>query len=185
MRTSIRAISDARGPSRGFTLIELALVLVIFGILLSFAAPRLLSIGEARLDASARRLASTITYLYDESALRGRVYRLRFDLDAGRYDVAVETADERAGGVDGFVDAWDPVVRPTVLPDEVSFDEVLLPGGRVDFGTVDILFQPEGDTGAFAVRLAGSSGRRLAVRAEPVTTNVDIVEDGPGELSLR
>ena len=89
MPTSTRETSEARAArSRGFTLIELALVLVIVGILLSFVAPRLTALGQARREADARRLAALLGYLHDEATLRGRTFRLRVDLDEARYEVA-------------------------------------------------------------------------------------------------
>lgn len=80
-RTSTRATSD------GFTLVELTLVVLIVGILMSMALPRLTILAGERLDSGARRLATLIRYLHDEAALRGTVYRLTLDLDEASWAV--------------------------------------------------------------------------------------------------
>lgn len=175
MPTSTRATSDV-ARERGFTLIELSLVLLILGIILSFAVPRLLDLGAARLDASARRLGGTISYLHDEASLRGTTYRLRMDLDRATY--AVETrmpAGSRETDTEKtFQDVWDPLVKPTVLPDEVFFDRVELPTGTHGSGTTHISFVPEGELGDFTIRLASDDGRALDLAVDGLTGRVEI-----------
>ena len=82
--------TSTREISSGFTLIELTLVMLILGVMLSLAVPRLSRLGEARLESTARRLATMISYLHDEASLRGRIYRLTFDLDHESYVVEVQ-----------------------------------------------------------------------------------------------
>src|SRR5205085_7341007 len=77
--TQFRALSRAgvvRVRERGFTLLEVAVTMLIIALLLAIAIPRLPRIGRTDLEASADRLASTMSYLADEASLRGRIYRL-------------------------------------------------------------------------------------------------------------
>jgi general secretion pathway protein H len=67
------ARNDAgRGTIRGFTLVEILVVIVIVGVIISFAV---LSIGgravDERLDNEARRLRELITLAADEAVLQG------------------------------------------------------------------------------------------------------------------
>jgi len=123
MQTSTPAISEgerAANKQAGFTLIELALVLLILGVLLTLALPRLAFIGEQRLDSAARRLAVVISYLHDESALRGRIYRLTFDLDRDSYAVEVERPYAKDVTARDFSEQWDPYARSARLPEGID-----------------------------------------------------------------
>ena len=76
---------------RGFTLIELTVVMVILGVMLAMVIPRLGELGEANLRRSARHLTGMIRFLRDEAQAKKTVYRLRFDIQAGRYWAEVLT----------------------------------------------------------------------------------------------
>ena len=89
--------SARRTPrSNGFTLVELMVVIVVLGVMLSLIIPRLGEIGEANLKRSARHLTGMIRFLRDESQAQKSVYRLRFDVQAGRYwaEVMTQTSDQ-------------------------------------------------------------------------------------------
>ncbi len=71
--------------SEGFTLIELTIIIVILGVMLSLIIPRLGEIGEANLKRSARHLTGVIRFLHEESLAKKDRYRLHFDVTEGRY----------------------------------------------------------------------------------------------------
>ena len=60
----ILAVSSA---SPGFTLLELAVVIFIMGLMLTLALPYLGGFREAALKSQARRLAGRATYMFDEA----------------------------------------------------------------------------------------------------------------------
>jgi len=82
--------STLRNP-RGFTLIELTVIIVILGVMLTLIIPRLGELGEANLKRSARHLTGMIRFLKDESQARKDIYRLQFDIPAGHYWTEVLT----------------------------------------------------------------------------------------------
>ena len=84
----------SRGSSRcrregGFTLIELGLVILIIGVMLAIAIPRLGNRAYKELSSETRKLALAVRYLRHAAILNGRTYRLVYDLDNRRYWVEV------------------------------------------------------------------------------------------------
>ncbi|MDW7709274.1 MAG: type II secretion system protein [Deferrisomatales bacterium] len=58
-------------PSRrGFTLVELAVVLLILAVALSVLLPRLPRLGEGQKNQALRRLAATAQALHEEAAFK-------------------------------------------------------------------------------------------------------------------
>ena len=83
----------------GFTLVELAVVIVVLGVMLSLVIPRLGELGEANLKRSARHLTGMIRFLRDDSQAKKAVYRLRFDIQGGHYwaEVLTPLSDQGRG----------------------------------------------------------------------------------------
>jgi prepilin-type N-terminal cleavage/methylation domain-containing protein len=81
---------------RGFTLIELTVVIVVLGVMLTLVIPRLGEIGEANLKRSSRHLTGMIRFLRDEAQAKKTVYRLVFDVTNNRYwaDVLTITGEQ-------------------------------------------------------------------------------------------
>lgn len=59
-----------RAGTAGFTLIELAVVLVILSVAFSLLLPRLPSANRARTDAALRRLAFAVQALHEEATFK-------------------------------------------------------------------------------------------------------------------
>ena len=58
--------------SKGFTLIELMVVIVVLGIMMTLVIPQLGNIGDANLKRSARHLTGMIRFLRDEAQAKKR-----------------------------------------------------------------------------------------------------------------
>ena len=155
-----------RRGQRGFTLLELALTMLVMGILLAIAVPRLPRLGRTNLEASADRLASTMTYLADEASLRGRIYRLNLDFVDNRWDIAAiapYAAEDGRDKAEFREDGDDPMARTIALPPGVYFDAVFDHDGQTASATRSIYFLPEGLTESLHVRLAENDGARTDV----------------------
>lgn len=188
MQTSTPATSKRRrSPNKqaGFTLIELALVLLILGVLLTLAVPRLAVIGEQRLDSAARRLAVLISYLHDEAALRGRIYRLTLDLDRDSYAVEVERPYAKDAAARDFSEQWDPYARSSQLPQGIDLVAVDAATERLSSGSTSLYFMPENDLAAVTIILAGSDGERVWLSLDAVTGSVSRSHGDPSGLAPR
>src|SRR3990172_1982768 len=78
--------TDSRGPARGFTLVELAVVLFVLGLVLWVALPRLSRIGEPGRDAVFRALSGASEAAYDLSLFEKRETRLVLHPSDGTYE---------------------------------------------------------------------------------------------------
>ena len=150
---------------RGFTLLEIAVTMMIVALILAVAVPRLPRIGRTDAEASADRLASTMSYLSDEASLRGRIYKLTVDLDTEDWTVAslapfaAPSQDGTADPIAAFQEVTDdPLARSVALPDGVSFDAVVDQDGETSTGQLPIYFLPEGRTENLGVRLRDDDG---------------------------
>jgi prepilin-type N-terminal cleavage/methylation domain-containing protein len=76
----------ARRPrERGFTLIEIIIVLAIVGLIMSMGVGALRSLARSDLRADATHLSGAMRFLFDRASTTGKTHRLVLDLEGGRY----------------------------------------------------------------------------------------------------
>jgi general secretion pathway protein H len=79
-------VARQRRPStRGFTLIEVMIALVIVALITVVSVRGLRSFAKTDLRATATRMAGSIRYLFDRASTTGRVHRLVLDFDNRKY----------------------------------------------------------------------------------------------------
>jgi len=127
---------------RGFTLIELGVVMLVISVIIMLAVPRFRDQSHTELMSQTRKLAMTFRYLQHEAILNGRVYQINFDLDQQRYFVSSaepgeEFGDQRATGV---------LAADVALPSTVQIADVDVPlvSGKVYQGVAFARFYPDG-----------------------------------------
>ena len=84
-------IGDVRQP-RGFTLIEVLIVVAVIGVVALAAAPAVNSLTGANARSSAGEIAGASRYLFDTAALRHQTCRLVIDIDAREWWAECTTA---------------------------------------------------------------------------------------------
>ena len=100
----------ARGHARGFTLIEVLIVVSVIGVMAFAAAPAVNSFTGANARASASEIAGAYRYLFDTAALRHQTCRMVFDMDAREWwaECTANTPGARRGqpvmGKDGVAE---------------------------------------------------------------------------------
>jgi len=157
--------------STGFTLIELLVTLSIIGILTGALLPRLPDLTAWRLKSTARKLAGTISYLYDRAAASKLVYRLTLDLDEREYYVSLLNTQNR------FEKTELTFAKDTRLPDRVKFTEARTSSqGIVRRGRAVINFFPSGFSDLCVIHLTDSNKNELTLMVHPLTGRVKIFE---------
>lgn len=67
---------------RGFTLLELIVVVVLIAVMVAVLVPSLQTVGTANTRKNVTRVAGLISEVYDRAALSGKTQRIIFDMDA-------------------------------------------------------------------------------------------------------
>jgi prepilin-type N-terminal cleavage/methylation domain-containing protein len=172
----------ASGPP-GFTLLEIAVVIFIMGLMITLAIPYLGGFNGAQLKSEARRLAGRASYLYEEASTQKVIYRMTFDLDNNGYYV---TRLDPYGPNPKFLPFSGPWGYEIVMPPGLKLRDVSVEGiGGTKVGSISCLFYPEGYVDATVIHLISSSGQVLTLNFNPLTGNVGIVSgDVPPATAL-
>jgi general secretion pathway protein H len=151
-------VRAARRQARGFTLLELLVVVVIISILVGLAGVQLMrSPGEVVRDES-ERLALLLQAARDEAILQGRV----FAFGAGRESYRFLRL-ERDGKLKIARD--DDLLRPRSLAPGVAIESLQIEGATEEASQKGLVFLPSGDLASFRIVLAGSGARWSVVGA--------------------
>jgi prepilin-type N-terminal cleavage/methylation domain-containing protein len=178
-----RKVRPFPAPERftcGFTLLELAVVIFIMGLMMLIAMPYFGGLKNAQLRSAARTMAGRATYLYEEASAQKLVIRMVFDLDHQSYRVLV--LDPYAARPIFTADPA-PGDTPVVLPPNVAIRDVTVEGiGTCRRGMIACQFYPDGYVDATLVHLVDSNGDVMTLGVNPLTGQVRIAN---GDLTQR
>lgn len=156
---------------RGFTLVELTIVILIIAIVLAFSIPRLGHVTGYNLNVGSRRLSGTVKYLFHRATVTRTIYRLNYDLKANEYYVTYQ--DENLE----FVSDPSALARRVKLPRDVSFEDIVILGrGKFDEEEVHTHFFPKGWVEETLIHLKDTRGRRASIHILPLSARVKIYD---------
>ena len=160
-----------RNPQwRGFTLIELMIVIVVLGLMLTFVMPRLGELGEANLKQSARHLTGMIRFLRDESQATKKMYRLRFDVPGGRYWAEVLTPSPD-GKTAEFKRFRSTMADESSLSGQTSFRDIRVAGHPDE---PYIQFSPDGWVERAIIHLRDGDNKDFTLWVKPLMGETEL-----------
>ena len=133
-----------RGDQRGFTLIELAVIVLIITIIIAAIGINLTRSDRDRVRDEAERLALLVQAARDEAVLQGRVLVLELTEDGYRF---LQLDDD---GKLTTVGAGD-LLAPRALPAPITASADMKSGGAAT--KAGLVFDPSGGLGPFRVTL--------------------------------
>ncbi|MEW8505137.1 MAG: prepilin-type N-terminal cleavage/methylation domain-containing protein [Candidatus Thiodiazotropha sp.] len=145
--------------SKGFTLIELMLVLLVLGLLASLTPPLFeRAFPSLKLKAATRDLAQEIRYIQQTAILSGHTSKVKFDLENNAYQSDHVNSGEIRHLPEGLSFTLDPSSAP-------------LDGGQI----LVFEFFPDGSSSG-GLLILDNGGRRFAIVVDWLTSRVQVVD---------
>ncbi len=160
------------GYSKGYTLIELMVVVVLIGIFFSFTAPRFRdAVLTDSLKSATLRLTGKIINLRSNAMQKHFDHRLRFDLEKNEY--WYESADVTP---EGSALAHEETVEH--LPQDVRIIDIWIKDrGKKMAGDAAIKFTKKGYTQQSAIHLESDDNRVFTIVLSPFLQKVKVMEN--------
>ena len=157
--------------SKGFTLIELAVVIAILGVMIVLVAPLFSDIGNANLKRSSRHLTGMIRFLRDESQAKKAEFHLRFDVQEGHY--WAEAPSALSDNTVEFKRATSVIGGEGSLSGQTTFRDIEVAGHPDD---PYILFTPDGWVEHALIHLRDGEERDFTLLVKPLTGDTELRE---------
>ncbi len=162
--------SQRTSAQAGFTLIELAVVVLLLGLMASLSLPLIGGFDPNRLDSSARRLAGTVKYLYNEAAMTGMEHRLTFEMADNSYRAANVS-------LSGELQPLQGVGARRKLGSGVKFISIYQPQrGEQNEGEITTALLPGGWLEETIIHLQDDKENKMTLRLVPLTGLTEIYD---------
>ncbi|MCM2278699.1 MAG: prepilin-type N-terminal cleavage/methylation domain-containing protein [Oligoflexia bacterium] len=201
-RISVLTRADfPRRGERGFSLIELIVVIALMSLISLFALPTVTSYLQVSLKSATRELASLIKETYNSSLVTGKVHRLVYDLKTSEYWVesgppsllldtqeSLEKEEQRkrlstnredeAPKASPFSLEKSITRKKLALPSGVSFEDIGTEQNKepISQGKAYTHFFPHGITEQTIIHLTDQSKHRVTLVITPLIGRTDLYE---------
>jgi prepilin-type N-terminal cleavage/methylation domain-containing protein len=192
---------------RGFTLIELVLVIAIMGLMIGIFSVRLSDINFWKEEAALRKLSELVIYLNNAAVMDQSFYRIEFDLENRQYRVGVVQNVSSIMQVQSGVNlpplqlelsallspdmgdestvipppSHPSLAEPTTLPGAMQFLDVMTPRGKVATGDKRenpyLIFSPRGTSEFGVIHVALGPGHPATILVNPWTGMAEVYRE--------
>ncbi len=159
--------------NRGFTLVELGMVLFLLALFAALTIPLLRTSSAEDLRSEAHKIATSVRYIYNEAAISGSEHRLRCELETGVFTLEFVDGAGEWRGIEGK--------RNTiVLKDSVRIRDIWIEErGKINNGSATINIYPQGWMPATTIHLQTGTGAKtveLSIHLLPLSGIAEIEE---------
>jgi prepilin-type N-terminal cleavage/methylation domain-containing protein len=168
-------------PNKGFTLIELTVVIALISIIFFFSIPRLQNeILTDPAKKTSRWLLSNIRSLKERSFREKKDYILYIDTDAGAFWMAERVVDEEEEESEQGEETLSEnnETRKYSLPQSMKILDVEFPGNvEATTGIAEIIFYAKGYSETAFIHMEDGDNRRLSFLIEPFLPDIRYYEE--------
>lgn len=172
------------GGRKGFTLIEVLLVLAIIGIITAITIPQFVnSMRGNRLRVAVSSVVRAGRFARSMAVMKQTDIVLSFDVDKGTISVnevsvinppTTNDVSDVAENDDGEPVAAKPVVKSTELLsrklDQVSFDYVEINDDTISGGTCSIIYSSNGRCEPYTVKVKDEYGKSVVIKVDALSS---------------
>jgi prepilin-type N-terminal cleavage/methylation domain-containing protein len=159
------------GNTKGFTFIEITVVMILIGVMASISLPKIRhAILTDKLKSSARKMIGLIGSLRNDAIREQKAFYLHVDLEANRFwtDSEGMLEEERLSANEKAVS----------LPEGINLLDVWFRGkGKKQDGVVVIRFSKKGYVQESAIHLSSDDGRQFTLLLSPFLGKIKAFED--------
>ncbi len=194
-----------KDANRGFTLIEIMIVLVIVGVVLTLAVPKLVN-SKGKIKDEVKHIALIARQVHDAARLENRTYRIVFSMEEKKVhsywiesaasNVTLLSADQSKKQKDetdpkksliaknnGFEISKAVLKSPVKLPKELFIDKVeFIDGKAITSGDASIHFFAQGLVQEAAIHLSDHKTLIWTIFISPLTAHTTIFDK---DISLK
>ncbi len=172
--------------SRGFTLLELIVVLLIIGLMTALVTPRLVgSLTKMNLKTSAQKISSSLRYARSQAVTGQVIFHAVLDFEKnGMFIKAEKTQDDEDLYLIDEIEATEADntegreyrTESYFLPDGVRIEKAMTTNDEIDSGLFNIVFYPAGNSSGGTVVLIDEKERRFQITVDFITGIVNLME---------
>lgn len=153
-------------PSRGFTLLEILVVMVLISLVTAFTLPSIrTSLFTDQLKATARRLVGFVTEVSQDAVRNQSEYRIEFDLEQSRITATPATSGAKQ---DDQAETEKNRVASLEVPESVRIVDVESnSGGKLSMGTAALFLSKKGYIDKTAIHLRSEDGDDMTIILSP------------------
>jgi prepilin-type N-terminal cleavage/methylation domain-containing protein len=198
--TKTRDNDPVKRPSfsetRGFTMVETAIVLLIISIVIAMTAPRLIiSSGSLPLKTAAKKLGAALRYSRSQAINTGSTYNTIFNTEENKVIVLkvpappVPYSTETIAEMEEFQESTEIsspqsqkiAIKEYALPDGVLFEQIIISDidshEEDEGGIYQISFSPNGGSRGGEIILADKKERMYRITVNRITGVVTVAEE--------
>lgn len=162
--------------NRGFTLIELVIVLVLLSLSVALVTPSLSRFYKrVELKTAAQKISGILRYFRSESIQKGKIHQVVFDADLREVRVRALEAEEKGEALKEREEPKSPEKRYP-LPGGVQMKEMKIPSPETPSDLPVIEFYPNGGSNGGSLLLEMQDQKGFRIKVHFLTGMVEIEE---------